>query len=253
FKTFLSSNTIFSFFFPFSSDNYSFINTSLHSFFQSFLQYVPSFLSNFALFSVIIPFVTLFLLLDENLISKSFIRLVPNRYFEIIVNLLYSLEQQVGYILRGMFYGVLIISFVSYIGLLIIGLDYPLVIGFIAGLTNLIPYAGPIIGIIAAFVVSLICESHVSWYYIVLVFILVQLFDNVIVQPLVMAKSANLHPLFVLFLVLIGSSFSGILGMLLIVPLASLSRVVIIVFYHEMKRPLRPDFSLYKDADNRCS
>lgn len=249
-QTVFSSNVFFKYIFQNSFENSSFLHSFLQSFFHSLLLYIPSLISNFALFLVIVPFVTFFLLFDEQLISKSFIRLVPNRYFEIIIDLLYSLENQFGLILRGMFFGVIIISFVSYIGLYVIGLDYPLVIGIISGVTNLIPYAGPIIGIFFAFLVALISGSQLTMYlYIIIIFIFVQLFDNIIVQPLIMAKSANLHPLFVLFLVLFGSSFGGVLGMLVIVPLASLSRVIFTAIYLEMKRPSRPDFSLFHDID----
>ena len=252
-KTFLSSNSFLSYIFQNTGDLSTILNSNIRSFLQSFLHQAPSLLSSVALFIVVIPFVTFFLLLDEQYISKSLIRLVPNRYFETIVNLMYSLEHQFGLILRGMFYGVVIISFVSFIGLWMIGLEYPLFIGIIAGVTNLIPYAGPIIGIFFAFLVALISGAPISMYLLIIcVFVGVQLFDNIIVQPLIMAKSANLHPLFVLFLVLIGSSFGGVLGMLVIVPLASLSRVVIRTVYIEMKRPVRPDFSLFHDSSPNC-
>lgn len=249
----LSSNVFLSYIVQKTGDPFVILGDYSRSFLQSFLHQAPALLSSVVLFAIVIPFVTFFLLLDEQVISKSLIRLVPNRYFETIVDLLFSLELQFGLILRGMLYGVVVISLVSFIGLWIIGMDYPLAIGIIAGITNLIPYAGPLMGIVFAFLVALISGAPFSMYALVtIVFVFVQLFDNVIVQPVIMAKSANLHPLFLLFLVLIGSSFGGILGMLVIVPLASLSRVVISAFYREMKRPIRPDFSLYRDASRSC-
>ena len=84
---------------------------------------------------------------------------------------------------------------------------------------------------------------------IVLVFAVVQLLDNVLVQPIVMAKSADLHPLLVLFLVIFGSTFGGVIGMLAIVPLVSLSQIVVKILYDEFRRPSRPDFSLYRDIE----
>jgi predicted PurR-regulated permease PerM len=119
----------------------------------------------------------------------------------------------------------------------------------IAGVSNLIPYAGPIVAIIVAFAISVMTGSPNEIYLsIILVSIVVQLLDNVIVQPIVMAKSSNLHPLFVLFLVMLGSAFGGFIGMFVVVPLVSLLQIVVKIMYAELKRPPRPDFSLYKDV-----
>lgn len=253
FLSILSGNSVFLFFLQNTGDVFTFMNTHLRNFFYASLQQVPVFLTTIVLFIIIVPFTTFFLLLDEQKISKSFIRLVPNRYFEIIVDLLYSLEFQFGLILRGLFLGVFIISVVTSLGLWIIRLEYPLVIGIIAGVTNLIPYAGPVIGLLFAFLTALISGSPLPMYgYIILVILFVQLLDNVIVQPLVMSRSANLHPLLIIFLVLLGSSLGGVLGMLVIVPLAGLSHVILSAVYRYLNRPSRPDFSLYHDIESLC-
>ena len=132
----------------------------------------------------------------------------------------------------------------------LIGLQYPILVGIFSGLSNLIPYAGPVVGIIASFIVALVTGApSVTYLYIIFVFILANLIENIFIQPIVLARAANLHPLLVIFLVLIGSNFGGVLGMLLAVPVASLLQVVIRIFYQELKRPIRPDFGKFRDID----
>lgn len=226
----------------------------LKSFLGFFVKNIPSLLSTVILYCMVIPFATFFLLLDEQRIIKKMIRLVPNRYFEITINLLYNLNRQFSLILRGMFISVVIISVLSSIGLWLIGLHYPIIVGVIAGISNLIPYAGPVVGVVVAFMTAVMTGSSQEIFFsIILVFVIVQLIDNVLVQPIVLAKSANLHPLLVLFLVILGSSFGGVIGMFAVVPLVSLSQIVVKILFDELKRPPRPDFSLYRDIQQQKS
>lgn len=204
---------------------------------------LPSAVSSFFLFLSVVPFATFFFLLDARRIERRLISLVPNRYFEITLDLLHNLGLQFGYILRGMLLSVCIVSLLSSAGLWLIGLDYPLLIGIFAGVSNLIPYAGPVVGILGACMVAVMTGSPGSLYIsIFVVFFLVQLLDNTLVQPMVMARSTNLHPLAVLFLVLLGSSFGGVMGMFVIVPLVSLFSVIFRIISTEFARPPRPDF-----------
>ncbi|MFC1511565.1 AI-2E family transporter [Candidatus Latescibacterota bacterium] len=196
----------------------------------------------------IIPFATFFFLYDGQPIYKKIISMVPNRYFEVTLNLLHSLNNQVILILRGMLIQIIIISFAASAGLWLIGLDFPILIGVFAGVSNLIPYFGPIAGTIAACGVALMTGKPLVFFLsVVIVFLVTNLIDNILVQPIVFSKAANLHPLAVIFLVLIGSRLGGMLGMLLAVPLASLLRVVIVIISQEIRRPVRTDFSKYTD------
>jgi len=227
----------------------TFLKSNLLFLIQKIPQKIFTFLP-MILYIVVIPFATFFFLLDAQRIKKKIIGYVPNRYFEMSLNIIYSLNKQFGMLLRGMVISAVIISLLSSAGLWIIGLEYPLLIGIFAGLANLIPYFGPIAGTIAACLVAVVTGSPpVFFLYILLVFLTVNLIDNVLVQPMVLARAANLHPLLVIFLVLAGSKIGGILGMLLAVPVVSLIQVVINILYNEFARPVRPDFSNYVNVN----
>jgi len=212
---------------------------------------VPSILFNvipLILYILVIPFATFFFLLDEQHIKNKIISVVPNRYFEVTLNLLHSLNRQFGWLLSGMFLSAVIISSLASTGLWIIGLEYPILVGVFAGIANLIPYLGPVTGIIVASLVAIMTGAPaILFVYILIVFLIVNLIDNVLVQPIILARAANLHPLMVIFLVLTGSKIGGLLGMLIAVPLVSLLNVVIKLVYKELTRPSRPDFAEYTD------
>ena len=227
-------------------------STSFRNSLFFFIQKIPQKILNFIpllLYIIVIPFATFFFLLDAQRIREKFIRLIPNRYFEISLNVINSLYKQFGLILKGMLTSAIIISILSSTGLWLIGLEYPIIVGIFSGLANLIPYFGPITGTVSASLVAIVTGANPSFFlYIILVFLVVNLIDNVLVQPLVLARAAKLHPLAVIFLVLTGSKIGGIFGMLVAVPIASLLQVVLIILYNELKKPVRPAFSEYVDV-----
>lgn len=186
---------------------------------------------------VIIPFAVFFLLKDGRGMMKSVISIVPNKYFEMALNLFHKIDIQLGGYLRGQFLDSLIIGTLALVALWILGVPYFVVIGIFAGLANMIPYVGPITGATAAILVVLVNHgsgNDVLW--VAAAFGVIQLIDNVIVQPLVLAKSVDLHPLAIIFAIIIGGQFFGIIGMLIAVPLTGIIKVLTIEFYHTVRR-----------------
>lgn len=175
---------------------------------------------------VLTPFVAFFLLKDWRAIKKWLISMVPNRYFEFTLTLLYKIDLQTGNYLRGQVLDATIIGILSTFALWLLDVKYFIVIGVFAGLANLIPYIGPLAGAILAILVSLVNTGDLLLTaYVALAFIIVQLIDNAVVQPAVVARAANLPPLLVLFVIIIGGKFFGILGMLLSVPVTGALKV----------------------------
>jgi predicted PurR-regulated permease PerM len=186
---------------------------------------------------VIIPFVVFFLLKDGRKMKKAFIHLVPNRYFEMILNVIHKIDQQLGWYLRGQFTEAFVVGLLSVIALWLLNVQYFIIIGIFAGLANLIPYIGPVAGAIPAILVTIVNGgSPIHILYIVIAFTIVQLIDNVLLQPLVLSKSVNLHPLIIVFAVLIGGQFFGILGMLLAVPAAGIIKVTSSELYQGIRK-----------------
>ncbi|MBI5639456.1 MAG: AI-2E family transporter [Nitrospirae bacterium] len=122
----------------------------------------------------------------------------------------------------------MIFSVLSILVLWLLGVKYFFLIGIFAGLANLIPFLGPVAGAAAAIIASFLdTGSFAMTMSIVIAFISMKLIDDVAVQPIVVAKSVDMHPLVVLLAVIVGGKFFGILGMLLSVPVTGFIKVVL--------------------------
>ncbi|HCA80032.1 MAG TPA: hypothetical protein DEP53_09895 [Bacteroidetes bacterium] len=174
----------------------------------------------------IVPFVTYFILADGHRAFENVIERVPNRYFEMTLNVIQKIRSQlVGY-LKGWILDSMIVGILSITGLAILGVDYAVVIGVMAGIANLVPYLGPIVGASLAILVSL---TQVGTFEmvgpIVIMTVIIRLIDDFVVQPLCFARSVDMHPLTVILLLLIGHEILGVGGMLLAIPLATIIKV----------------------------
>lgn len=177
---------------------------------------------------VVIPFIGFFLLKDGRRFRKGFISLVPNRYFEFTLNVLRKADAQLGGYLRGQLLAALIVGLLSTLALWLIGVDYYFLIGLVAGLANLIPFLGPIIGATVAIVVAAVTTgSFALTLPIVFAFVVIQLIDNVGTQPLVLSRNVEMHPLVILVVLLVAGELFGLLGLLLAVPAAAVLKVLV--------------------------
>jgi putative permease len=180
------------------------------------------------LYAVTVPFIVFFLLKDGREMKKMFISIVPNRYFEFALDLLYKMDLQLGNYLRSQFTDAVVFGVLATIALWLLGVKYFLFIGVFAGLANLIPYVGPIAGALPAVAVALFDAGDVTLaLQIVLAFIILKLTDDMLVQPLLVAKGVHMHPLLVLLAIIIGGELFGMLGMLLAVPATGFAKVVL--------------------------
>ncbi len=196
--------------------------------------------SFFAILSlvVIVPIVTFFLLADGHLIKKFLLHIIPNSYFEMSVLLVHKITSALKFFIRGQLIDAAAVGVMTSIGLALIGLPYFLVIGIIAGLGNLIPYLGPIIGFVPALLVVIMSSGGLAIWpviKIIIVFALVQFIEGTFIYPIAVGKSVNLHPLVVIIGVTIGGQLGGVLGMIVAVPLISIVKVTFEVFFCYLK------------------
>jgi putative permease len=177
---------------------------------------------------VIIPFIVFFLLKDGRELKKQLISMVPNRYFEFSLNMLYKMDLQLGNYLRGQFLDAVIFGIMSVFSLWLLNVKYFVAIGVFAGLANLIPFLGPVAGAAPAMIVSVIdTGSLIPAIYVLLAFVAMKLIDDSLIQPLVVARSVDMHPLLVLLAIIIGGKLFGILGMLVAVPVTGFLKVIL--------------------------
>lgn len=176
---------------------------------------------------VIGPFVAFFLLKDGDRFVHRFVAIVPNRYFEMTLNVIHKIGIQLGKYIRAWLTEAAIVGALSVIGLAVMGVKYAVIIGVVAGVANLIPYLGPIVGAVPAMVVSVIQTGNLSMLLpIVILFVSIRLIDDIVVVPAVYSRGASMHPLTVVLLILIAAELKGVLGMILAMPLYTVFKVV---------------------------
>lgn len=182
--------------------------------------------------TIIIPFLIFFILNDSHALQKSLVQQIPNRYFEMSLSLFHKANQQLGRYIRGVLLDAAIVGVLVVIGLTLLDLRYAAFIGILAGMANLIPYLGPVVGGIPAIVISVIDNGNFSGVpSILLVFGVVKLIDDILIQPLVVSKSVELHPVTVIIAIYVGGHLGGILGMIVAVPLVAIIKESLSILY----------------------
>ena len=197
---------------------------------------------------VFILIITMFFLIDGSKMLKRLIGMVPNRYFEMSLNISYKTKQQLTNFLRGQLLAALGVGIQSIIGLSLLNWIFDanisgvFLIGSIAGMANMIPFVGPFMGMAPAIVVSLFNNlgdpvAAANFYYIIhiiVMFFIVQMIDNNVISPIVVSGSMEMHPLTVILLILVGSQI-GVLGMFLAVPAWGIFKVIVQEVYKGLK------------------
>lgn len=193
------------------------------------------------LFSIL--FIVFFFMKDSKLLKKSIMVLLPDDSEERFSD---SLEQ-INELLSRYFIGLLIqllILFILYtIILLIFQIPNAVVIAFLCALFNLIPYAGPLIGAIVIFILSMISNIGTDFQtmifptslWILFWYTLAQFLDNLVSQPLIFSKTTKSHPLEIFLVIIICGILFGIIGMMVAIPSYTSLKVILKEFLSENK------------------
>lgn len=190
------------------------------------LEVILSGLVTLILLIVIVPFVTFFILRDKRRIINGIISMVPNRYFEMTVNIVDKIEKQLSMYVRGWIFDAFFVGTLSAVGLSILGINNAVLVGIAAGTGHLIPYAGPIVGAIPAIFISIVQFGDFHMVIpIIILFAVIYLLDNSLAQPFIFSKSADMNPMIIIAVLLIGNELLGAFGALIAVPVATILKV----------------------------
>ncbi|MBF90928.1 MAG: AI-2E family transporter [Flavobacteriales bacterium] len=194
-----------------------------------------------ALFSIL--FITFFLLKEKYLTNSVITAFTPEDKQENINNILINTKELLSRYFIGIIIQIAAITLIVSTGLSFLGVQHAILIGFLAGVINVIPYIGPIIGGIIGVLIGISTNLHLEFYTellplsgkIFLVFAGMQLIDNFVFQPLIFSNSVKAHPLEIFLLVLSSGTLWGITGMIVAIPFYTLFRVVAKEFLSEFK------------------
>jgi predicted PurR-regulated permease PerM len=156
------------------------------------------------------------------------ISLFPDQQQALVDDVIGELGRRIGGYLRGVVFNMFVIGILSGLGLWVLGVPYPALLGILAGLTELLPYIGPWISGAVAALVALALVSPLKSVEVIGYYILLQQVEGNTLVPIVMMNAVNLNPLTVVVAVLLGSEVLGLAGAVLAVPAAAVLQVLIV-------------------------
>lgn len=182
--------------------------------------------ANATMIIVTAPFILFYMLKDGNRLVPNIERFFPKNRREQIVDLLGKLNYTLSKYISGQAIECVFVATFTFIGYLIIGVDYAFLFGVIAGVTNLIPYLGPYLGLMPAVLVT-VFDSPLKALLCCVVVLIVQQLDGNIIYPNVIGKTLAIHPLTIILVLLVAGNIAGLLGIFLGVPFYAVCRVLV--------------------------
>lgn len=183
---------------------------------------------------LMIPILVFYFLNDMDSIKKTVWTMTPMKWRHRGKEVVHDIHETLGSYIRGQLFVCLFLAVIASAGLWIAGVPYFVLLGAIIGITDLIPYFGPFLGMIPAALVA----ATVSWQLVVFVVVLIlvlQFIEGNLLSPLIVGKSMHMHPVMIIFALFIGGEIGGLIGLLLAVPAFA---VIKVIFHH---------FELYRE------
>ncbi|WP_283679131.1 AI-2E family transporter [Lentilactobacillus sp. Marseille-Q4993] len=191
--------------------------------------------ANIVIVAITVPVVLFYMLKDGEKLAPSIEKMLPEKHRGQIMDLLSEMSHTISKYIGGQMIECLFVGTFTAIGYALIHLPYALLLGFIAGLCNIIPYIGPYIGIAPALAVSL---STGNWWNVILnilIVLVVQQVDGNLVYPNVIGKALQIHPLTIIIILLAAGNIAGLMGMILAIPFYAVVKVVVTHLYNIFK------------------
>ncbi len=196
---------------------------------------VFSTVSNVVVVIVTFPIIAFFLLKDDEKFFSYVIKIIPPRFRKDVINIFATINDQVGSYIKGQLMISLSLGIMMFIGFTIIGLNYAGVLAIVATFTSIIPYVGAALAMIPAIIIAL-TTSWVMVLKLLIVWAVVQFIDGNLVEPNIMGKNLNVHPLTIIIVLLVLGDLLGFVGLVLGVPIYAISRVIATFVFRKFKQ-----------------
>lgn len=182
-------------------------------------------LAGFLLSLLLAPVLAIYLLKDQERFKDRFVSALPRRYRMEILGLLRGLDAVLAGFVRGQIFLAVIVGSMAALSTTLLGLRYALLLGIWAGLTEFIPFVGPVLGAVPAVLAGLSVSPFLA-IQVVVAFAIIQQVENAVLQPKIMGETVGLHPLVVMLSALSGGYLWGTWGLILALPLVGIARLL---------------------------
>ncbi len=198
----------------------------------------------FSFFLILV--ITFYMVVEENAVKKLIWSIAPGRYQDYIMGLVNRMQRKIGLWLRGQMVLSLSIFVLTYIFLSLIGfipglpsMEYVLVLALIAGLTEFVPYLGPMMGAIPAVFLAF-TQSPMLAVAVTILYYCIQLIENNYLVPKIMQKAVGLNPIVSISVLMVGFQLAGVIGAILSIPVATaVQEIILDIFEYKEKGKLK--------------
>jgi predicted PurR-regulated permease PerM len=174
----------------------------------------------------IVLVITFYMTVEESSMKRTVTFILPDKYQPFTLQLINKVQRKIGDWLKGQLVLCLIVGVMAYIGLLILGVNYALVLGLLAAVGEFIPYLGPTISAIPAIFLAF-TQSPIKALFVLILYVLIQQVENNILVPKVMQKAVGLNPIISIIALLVGAKTAGLIGVVLAIPVATAISVIV--------------------------
>lgn len=190
---------------------------------------------------VVIPFWLFYILHDESQVKEGVLGALPQQLRADVRCIARLIDDVLSAYIRGQLLLCVFVGGLATIALFIIGVPFALLLGLVAGIFEILPYVGPILGAIPALVVALLSEPG-SAIWVAIAFFAIQQVENLVLVPRISGESVKLHPALVMVVLVVGNELAGFWGMLIAVPVTGVLRDVFKYLYLRfLDEPLAPE------------
>ena len=201
-------------------------------------------LTGIVLSLITVPFILFYLLKDGEKLPKFVLKICPPRMRSGLQEVMHDMDKQISSYIQGQILVSMCIGAMVTIGFLIIGMKYALLLGFLAMITSVVPYLGPVIAITPAAIIALV-TSPFMLIKLAIVWTVVQLIEGKFISPQIMGKSLSIHPISIIFVLLTSGSLFGVPGVILGIPGYAILKVLVTHLFKLFKQR----YNRYEDAE----
>ncbi|WP_461219149.1 AI-2E family transporter [Lapidilactobacillus salsurivasis] len=209
-------------------------------------------ISGFAVSALTVPVILYYLLKDGHKLIPNIQRFFPERFRGEVAELLRKMNETISTYFAGQFLDMLFVGTLTFIGYLIIGMPYALLLGVVAGIMNIVPYIGPWLGVFPAILVAL-TVSFPKAILVAIVVIIVQQVDGNLLYPHVIGRTLQIHPLTIIVLILVAGNMFGFIGVVLCIPVYAVSKTIVkyLLDIYRLRRQAKSEAAITEPTEKK--
>lgn len=174
---------------------------------------------------ILVPILTFYFLKDTEKFKRSILLTIPKFCRSSIICIAKDIDKVLGGFIRGQLIVATLIGILTTVSLLILKVQFALLVGVIAGITNIIPYFGPVVGIIPGVLFALM-DGPAKAIWVIVIFTIIQQIESALISPKIVGESVGIHPVLVILALIVGGKFFGIIGLLVSIPIVAIIKVI---------------------------